>query len=818
MTTTAGELHQAAVVAANRGEYGAARRLLDRAERRAADPDLIARILGTRAFVVARSGDVARGEEICLQALAVEGIGAETFAVLAGQMGSLAEHAGHLGDAERWLTRGIDALEGESKELANLVVNRSLVRMQRRQLEAASRDAQHATRLLGAVGDAADEAQAVHNEGYIALLRGELVRAMHLMARARPALEEMSPVAAGISDVDRAEVLRDAGLVTEAERLLARAADLFGAHRMPHDRAQAEFNLARSLLTHDATAAGERAAAARRRFRRQGNETWALRAESIEMRAAFLSARPDGRGRRGVPRADAVDAVASALDAAGYRNDAAGLRLSAALWRARSGVPDATPARSAPTASLDVRLLAHEVRAARAASRGRRGEALRHAASGLEALAAWRRDFGSLDLQTSTAMHGTGLMWSGLAGAVESGRPDVVFAWSERARHYSLQVVPLRPPPDPAVADELAELRMLRADAGDARLGARVAELEAAARQRQWAGTASSAVEERVSLDQMSGALDDDTAYIGYVLTEHRLVALVATRGAATIVPLPEWSSAPPLLAGLRADVDMAASVRTGPMAAVVRIALDDRLKRLSAVLLRDPLRVAGDRRLVLTAPGALSGMPWSLLPGMLGRTFTLAGSASRWLRRRAPIERPREVGLVVGPRVARGQEEVDAAASTWPAARALSGSAATVDAVADLASTVDLLHIAAHGRHAVDNPLFSGLDLADGALFGYDIDRMPRLPATVVLSACEVGRSSVRWGEEAVGMTRIWLHAGTRTVIAAPVVVADDVACELLGAMHAGLSAGLPPAEALAAASADTGIVAPFQSHGAGF
>lgn len=147
-------------------------------------------------------------------------------------------------------------------------------------------------------------------------------------------------------------------------------------------------------------------------------------------------------------------------------------------------------------------------------------------------------------------MHGTGLMWSGLAGAVESGRPDVVFAWSERARHYSLQVVPLRPPPDPAVADELAELRMLRGDAGDARLGARVAELEAAARQRQWAGTASSAVEERVSLDQMSGALDDDTAYIGYVLTEHRLVALVATRGAATIVPLPEWSSAPPLLAG----------------------------------------------------------------------------------------------------------------------------------------------------------------------------------------------------------------------------------------------------------------------------
>ena len=144
--------------------------------------------------------------------------------------------------------------------------------------------------------------------------------------------------------------------------------------------------------------------------------------------------------------------------------------------------------------------------------------------------------------------------------------------------------------------------------------------------------------------------------------------------------------------------------------------------------------------------------------------------------------------------------------------------SPATIAGTTRLASQVDLLHIAAHGRHAVDNPMFSGLELADGTLFGYDIDLMPDVPRTVVLSACEVGRSSVRWGEEAIGMTRIWLHAGTRCVIAAPVIVADDVACELLGAMHEALAAGEAPAEALAAASARTGIVAPFQSHGAGF
>ncbi|MET0296983.1 MAG: CHAT domain-containing protein, partial [Microbacterium sp.] len=122
---------------------------------------------------------------------------------------------------------------------------------------------------------------------------------------------------------------------------------------------------------------------------------------------------------------------------------------------------------------------------------------------------------------------------------------------------------------------------------------------------------------------------------------------------------------------------------------------------------------------------------------------------------------------------------------------------------------------MAAHGRHAVDNPLFSGLELSDGALFGYDIDLIPEVPATVVLSACELGRSSVRWGEEALGMTRTWLHAGSRCVIATPVIVADDVACELLAALHSGLARGLDPAEALAEASESTGHLAPFQSHG---
>ena len=130
-----------------------------------------------------------------------------------------------------------------------------------------------------------------------------------------------------------------------------------------------------------------------------------------------------------------------------------------------------------------------------------------------------------------------------------------------------------------------------------------------------------------------------------------------------------------------------------------------------------------------------------------------------------------------------------------------LAAGAATADAVAELAARVDVLHLAAHGRHSGDNPLFSGVELVGGPWFGYDIDQLPKVPQVVLLSACEVGRSTVRYGEELIGMTAAWLHAGVRCVIASPAAVSDVAAHDVITAMHAALASGLDPAAALAAA-----------------
>ena len=157
-------------------------------------------------------------------------------------------------------------------------------------------------------------------------------------------------------------------------------------------------------------------------------------------------------------------------------------------------------------------------------------------------------------------------------------------------------------------------------------------------------------------------------------------------------------------------------------------------------------------------------------------------------------------------------------AAGEWPRTQVRSGADATAAEVSALAARVDVLHLAGHGRHPGENPLFAAVELADGPWFGYDIDLLPATPSTVVLSACELGRTSVRSGEESVGMTAAWLHAGARSVLSSPVVIADDVACEALAQWHALLARGQSPADALAEVSETADDVLPLLTFGSGW
>jgi CHAT domain-containing protein len=112
------------------------------------------------------------------------------------------------------------------------------------------------------------------------------------------------------------------------------------------------------------------------------------------------------------------------------------------------------------------------------------------------------------------------------------------------------------------------------------------------------------------------------------------------------------------------------------------------------------------------------------------------------------------------------------------------------------------VVHVAAHGVHQTESPLFSSLRLADGPLFAHELDQTARTPEHVVLSACELGLATVRPGDEALGLTSVLLHLGTRSVVAGVARVGDELAEQTMVDYHRRLAAGADSAAALAGAT----------------
>ena len=800
-----------------------------RALQRYPTQEVQARIELSLAHAESERGSVDDGLRLCEQVLGHPNLTDHLRALARAQQGLLFMRAGRGADALQAFTDAEPglAVAEQPEELTRLFLNRGNVHLQHGDIQRARADFGRAIGEAARVPSPGLRAKAEHNLGYVDLLSGDLASALRRMDEARPILDPLSRAIAAVNDQDRAEVLVAAGLTEDAVGALRGAASALGSRRLRQQQGEAELVLARVLLmSDDLTEARRVARQAGRRFRRRGSEAWALRADLIalgaelasrhmmrdaENRAAALEVALTRYGLRDEARLAAVLAVQAAVRADDLESARARLR--------HVRLSDSTP--------MATRMLARQVRAELAMRQHRRAMALRHVRHGFADLHNWQSSFGSLDLQTSLVGHGQALASLGLSMAIADGRPAVVLEWSERARALASRVVPVRPPADPDAAAALTDLRRIQVDLRHARPGAARTELTRQAtrlreriRQRSWYGAGADLVLEPATLDDVQRALAPaDGALVSYVMADDAIHAVVITARSATVHALGRRSPIKQLLDGLQADLDVASSQLRKPMQAVVVGALRQRLAGLSDALW-SPLRdVVGDRPTVIVPPGVLAGVPWSMLPGVGGRPLAVARSASAWLRTRDRA-RPRQAGLVSGPNVARAEEEVLQAAKAWEDVRVLTGPHAVAAEVSALAAEVDVLHVASHGRHAADNPLFSGLDLVDGPWFGYDIDRLSRVPSTVVLSACELGRSAVRWGAETIGMTVAWLHAGTSCVIASPARVDDDVACEVLAHTHEGLAAGQPPAVALAEArvQTDPDAVVPFICFGAGW
>ncbi|MFS0885507.1 CHAT domain-containing protein [Aeromicrobium sp. 179-A 4D2 NHS] len=799
------ELHRRGLEHLHQWRYASARRELQRALTRDPSDELRARILVSLALAVAELGEPDAGLDLCAQAHALPITSRDISALITTQEAALHQRRGEYETALELYERSIDDLSPGSIEQANGLNDLGVLRLRLGDFVAADVDLARAAEAFDRLGDPVGRATAMHNRGYAAMRRWDLAAALELMESARPVLARGSQVALALVDQDRAEALLNAGMASDAIALLRSSAATLGRHRHHQMRAECEFVAARALLATDPHQARRLARRTAQRLRRIGSESWALRTEVIEAVAEIRT------GTASPAWLEWTDRLAAALRGRLLEHEAQLLDLNAARAATRIGRLDDAERRldrghTTETDSLTERLLERAALADLAAARGERVAALGHLRTGLDLLHDWQSSFGSLDMMSSVVGHGRGLATTGIQLALADGSPDLVFEWSERTRALTTRVVPVRPPQDPGTAADLIEIRSLTVTEPEAGTpeAARLATLRDRVRHRSWLDAGSGEVGAIADVDTVARALGEEAALVSFLWDgADRLEALVVTDETRRVIDLGPSAPITGLLEGLRADLDVTAS-RLGPaLARVVHEGLQRRLDAVAEVLVAPLLDELGSRHVVLTQAGILAGIPWSMLPGLVGRPLTVAPTATRWLTARglAPV---RAVGLVAGPGVPRAVEEVRQAASGWDSASCLTDGDATVGAALALGSEVDLLHLSAHGRHAVENPLFSAVLLADGPLFGYDLDRISRVPQTVILSACEVGRSTQRWAEESLGMVNAWLHAGARCVIASPAAVADDEACEVLQDVHRLMAAGSPPGVALAEATAD--------------
>jgi CHAT domain-containing protein len=160
-------------------------------------------------------------------------------------------------------------------------------------------------------------------------------------------------------------------------------------------------------------------------------------------------------------------------------------------------------------------------------------------------------------------------------------------------------------------------------------------------------------------------------------------------------------------------------------------------------------------------------------------------------------------VVLAAGPGLDGALAELEELRGVYPAATSFSAATSRVDDVLAALEGSRVAHLACHGRFRVDNPMFSSLELADGAVTVFDLEKLERAPALVVLAACDVGSAAVSAGDELLGLAAALHRAGTRTVVASLVPVPDDLVVQLMAALHRGVAAGQPAAVALAGARA---------------
>jgi tetratricopeptide (TPR) repeat protein len=814
------------------GELRIARRLA----RRAGSADREADVLATLGVALVFAGRTVSGRNT-LDAAVRQSTGQLRGRTLLRRGGALLL-LGHHREALEDLNRSVAALRLAGDQLweARALQERAVSYLSSGSARRAVADLRRAGDLFTANGQELESAEATVNRGLVALRLGDLPEAL---AYFDEAAERFGRLGASEPDLSmhRCAALTAAGLARDAMQEADDAiSNLDRIHGRPTKRAELLLTAASCAL-----AAGQpgtalaRAAEARQMFDRQGRQWWRAHAElarvSAAVRAGPVTAALLRDAQRCVRELSELGSPDQPL--ARLATGRVALALGQTAVASEHLAAAAVGRRHGPALSRGVAWLAEALRAEAVGDPQRLMYACRR---GLDVIDEYRSMLGSSELRAQTTAHGAELANLGQRHALRLGRPGLMLAWSERWRAVALSVPPVRPHGDERWQADLAAMRDVSSRLSRASsLGLRSASLnyeqqrlERAVRARalRTLGTGRrNAARSSIAGFDVPGLLAElgDDRLLEIVDIGGELHVLVCGSGKVRRFAAGTAEQATRDVRFARFMLRRLAYGPSVPPSGEVR----DRLTRMGGALERVLLGEAGehlgDGDVIVVPPGQLQAVPWGLLPRLRSRALSVAPSAASWLRaRRAGADvRGADAGvpdagadiqaaaavqnataspvvLIRGPGLASRGAEVPQLAADYSGAVVLGDGTATAARVLGAIDGARLVHIAAHGTFRADSPLFSALQLDDGPLTVYDLERLRRGPHHLVLSSCDSGVVAPAGADEVLGLASSLIPLGTAGIVASVVPVNDVAVVPLMVALHRELRGGASLAEAL--------------------
>jgi tetratricopeptide (TPR) repeat protein len=661
----------------------------------------------------------------------------------------------------------------------------------------AERDLAAARALFRSTGQQLEEVHALHNSGIVAFRKGDMPTTLALLDQAAGRYAELGVNLPELA-IDRCLAFLAAGMPQDAEEAVRAALEERSVQ--PARRAELLLMLASAALANgDARRALENAQVARRLFDRQQRSWWELQAELTCVRAQFALS-PGGRRQLetavsvGHRLAEAhADEAPLAFILAGRLASRQGLDSWQELLGLAARYRDRGPALLRATGWL--------ARALSCETAGNSRGVLLACSRGLQALDEHQATLGSTELRALATAHGRELAEIAVRTASRRGARSL-FLWSERWRATALSLPPVRTSGDARLSADLAALRetvrrleQSRQDGAPSRaLERERSRLERSIRSERLHAAGVGREAPPVDLDRIMHALDE-TTLVELVNVDGTLHAVVVAHGRVRGFAVGPLTAAERVAEQSRFALRRAAHGRPMSLASVG--------SRLESVLFGPAARtVRGDGPVVVCPPSRLQATPWALLPVLGERPFSVSPSAAAWVRARQGRGKQRsDVVLIGGPGLPAGGRELLGLVEQRPGAVVLEGRSATVDRSLEAMTGASLVHIVAHGHFRRDNPMFSCVELADGALTVHDLERAATAPRHLILSACDSGVMAPVGADELIGLSSALLSLGTGGVVSSVTEVNDAATCTFMVDLHEALLRTTSVAEAVLAA-----------------